>query len=192
MRQRTVVALLLVWASAGIIAGAAFMRSHWVPLPVPPADNSPPTVAADGDGWTALHVLHAECGCSRRVLARLRERPPEPGVRERVLWVREGSNSGESFPAGFEVEQLTGPELVRKYHLAAAPVLVVRDPAGAMRYCGGYTARKRGPDLRDLEIIRATRVGAPPAPLPVYGCTVAAQSKDAADLLPPATPAEVP
>jgi hypothetical protein len=192
MPRRIVLFLLAVWASAGVIVGGSLMRSHWVPLPVPAADSSPMTVPAGGDGWATLHVLQAECGCSRRVLARLRERPPEPGVRERVLWVSDGPDSDVSFPDGYEVERLSGGELARKYHIAAAPVLVVIDPTGAARYCGGYTARKRGPDIRDLEILRATRGGTPPAPLPVYGCAVAAQLKDATNILPPATPAEVP
>lgn len=192
MPRRAVYFLLLAWASAGVIAGAALMRSHWIPQSVPPADQSPSTVPAGADGWTAIHILQAECGCSRRVLSRLRERPPEPGVLERILHVREGANSRETFPAGYEVEQLTGTDLARKYHIAAAPVLVLLDPTGAVRYCGGYTARKRGPDIRDLELIRATRGGAAPPPLPVYGCAVSAQLKDATPVFPPVMPAEVP
>lgn len=192
MSHRVTAILLAAWASAGVFAGAALMRPHWVPLPVPPADQSPAAVPAGGDGWTALHILQAECGCSRRVLARLGERTPEPGVRERILWVNDGPDSGETFPDGYEVERLTGTDLARQYRVAAVPVLVVLDPTGAARYRGGYTARKRGPDVRDLEIIRATHGGIPPVPLPVYGCTVTAQSKDATTLLPPAAPAEGP
>ena len=157
---------LVTWAVVCTVVGAGLMRSHWVPLPVPPAGDTLPDCSG---GWTAIHVLASDCGCSRRVLSRLRGRPPIPGVRERVLWVG-GGDVAEPMPAGFEVESLTTEGLREKYRIEAVPVLVVVDPDGVVRYRGGYTARKQGFDIRDAAIISAVRRGDAVSPLPVYGC----------------------
>ena len=183
---------LIAWATAGTVVGAGLMRSHWVPLVVPPAD-----APAAGDSrrevgeWLALHVLAADCGCSRRVLAHLNRRGPEPGVRERILWVGSASHPPAVSP-GFEVECLTAETLAAEHRIEAVPVLVVVGPDGTVRYRGGYTARKQGYDIRDRQIVAAVRRGEPALPLPVYGCPSSARAKAAASPFPDWTRGDVP
>jgi hypothetical protein len=172
---------LAAWATACTAVGAALMRSHWVPLPVPPAQSGPPV---DAHGWTALHVLAAECGCSHRVLAHLRRRGPEPDVRERILWVTDRRDLLPTPPPGFEVECLTAEELVTTYSIEAVPVLVLSAPDESVRYRGGYTARKQGLDVQDRRILSAVRGGEPVVALPVYGCATSDRLKAATAFFP--------
>ena len=64
------------------------------------------------------------------------------------------------------------PELAARYGLEAAPVFVVADPEGELRYVGGYTTRKQGLDNRDLAIITELRAGHDQRELPLFGCAV--------------------
>jgi hypothetical protein len=66
-------------------------------------------------------------------------------------------------------------QLVERYDLQAAPLLVVADPTDTVRYLGGYTSRKQGADVRDLGVIAATRFGLTVPPLPAFGCAVASE-----------------
>jgi hypothetical protein len=176
----TTAAFLVGWATTCTVVLAGLMRSHWVPLPVPAAGDA---VAAAAGEWTAWHVLAADCGCSRRVLARLVRREPVAGVNERVVWVGDGEPV-PPMPDGFDVECLTAADLATRHHIEAVPVLVVIAPDGVVRYRGGYTARKQGFDIQDRQIITAVRRGEPTTPLPVYGCASSDRLKAAESLLP--------
>ena len=179
-RPLATAAFLVAWATVCTVVGAGLMRAHWVPLPVPPAGDA---VAGATGEWTVLHVLAADCGCSRRVLSRLNGRASEAGVRERILWVEDGEPE-EPMPVGFEVERLTAEGLATRHHIEAVPVLVVIAPDGVVKYRGGYTARKQGFDIRDRRIIAAVRRGEPTPPLPVYGCASSDRLKAATSSLP--------
>jgi len=174
---------LIAWATAGTVVGAGLMRSHWVPLAVPPADAPDGIRAGSETGeWLALHVLAADCGCSRRVLAHLNRRGPESGVRERILWVG-GASHPPAVSPGFEVACPTAESLAAEHRIEAVPVLAVVAPDGTVRYRGGYTARKQGFDIRDRQIIAAVRNGDFVPALPVYGCRSSARGT-AASFLP--------
>jgi hypothetical protein len=126
--------------------------------------------------WLALHVLYSRCRCSQRTLAALSARRPLPLVRERVVLV--GAHAGyeaTARAAGFAVEVIAPEALAPRYHLAAAPVFVVADPAGALRYVGGYTARKQGLASEDAAILARAMRGDPVRALPLFGCAVSRQ-----------------
>jgi hypothetical protein len=46
----------------------------------------------------------------------------------------------------------------------------VLDADDRVRHLGGYTQRKRGPEIRDVEILAALSAGSRPDELPLYGC----------------------
>jgi hypothetical protein len=133
-------------------------------------------VPGNPDRWTALHVLYADCGCSRRILDHLLERRALPGLDERIVLVlgedetEAGALRPPALAAGFTFEVLTPEDLEARLGVESSPLLVIADPAGAARYVGGYTDRKRGPDIEDAAILARLRQGERVAPLPVFGC----------------------
>jgi len=72
-------------------------------------------------------------------------------------------------------------QLEVRWKVQAAPLLVIADPADRRRYVGGYTARKRGQDVWDLELLSRLQADAPVDPLPLFGCAVSQSLRAAAD-----------
>jgi hypothetical protein len=190
IRRLAVVVLLALWASAGLAVGATLMISHWAALPRPASNRRLGDLIVEGrvvpktGRWTALHVLYTSCRCSQRILDHLWSRRAIPGIDERVVLV----GPPRSYPAlaaaaGYGVEALTPGELSARYGVAAAPLLVVADPSGRIRYSGGYTERKQGPDIRDGQIIAALMRDDAPAALPLFGCAVSRELQQALDPL---------
>jgi len=128
------------------------------------------------DRWLVLHVLAQDCRCSRRVLDHLLETPRPAGVRERVVLIADAAldpATGVAIRAhGFDLDVVTSDQLIARYHLQAAPLLVIVDPHDTVRYVGGYTPRKQAADVRDIAVIAAVRRGEAVAPLPTFGCAV--------------------
>ncbi len=134
--------------------------------------------------WVALHVLSGTCGCSARALDHLlsSERPPE--VLEKILWVGPASPLLEAArQRGFRVTYVTADQLATTYHVEAVPLLVVVDPAGVVRYAGGYASRKQGPAPRDLEILASVRAKREVVALPLFGCAASRTLQRALDPL---------
>jgi hypothetical protein len=73
---------------------------------------------------------------------------------------------------GFRVVLVSANELSERYQVLAAPLLIVAAPDGSIRYSGGYTRRKQGPDPEDLEIINSLRRERSVDTLPILGCAV--------------------
>jgi hypothetical protein len=138
---------LAVWASSLTVVGACLMVNHWVPLPGPEFSE----VVLDGnlindvDGrWTALHFLYADCACSRRVLEHVLTQPTRTDVRERIVLIGgDAELAARAEGRGFAVDQVSPEQLKAKYRIEAAPLLVVVDPHGQVRYSGGYTTRNQ-------------------------------------------------
>lgn len=199
-------ALLLPWALALLIGGSYLQAPHVLTLPVPaPGDahlaglaHRPVVSAASprregaAPRWQAVHILYSTCGCSQVVLRHLLARgaAAQGGVVERIVAVDLAglTDGGAALRAraaerGFLVDAVTAEQLRSTYHVEAAPLLLVMDGSGAIRYVGGYSERKRGPVLRDGEILRALAAGRPVAPLPVFGCAVSASLQATLDPL---------
>jgi hypothetical protein len=174
-----------------IFPGAYLLGGHTAALPTSVEGERAVERAVAGERWPAetgrwlvLHVVYGRCGCSGRVLDALVARGPTAGVRERVVLVDgEPGDRARALAAGFAVTRVTPEALVARYRLESAPLFVVADPAGRLRYLGGYTERKRGPVLRDVAVVRALRRGDAVEALPVLGCAVSRRLRDLTDPL---------
>jgi hypothetical protein len=184
-------AFFSVWMPLMVVPGAYLLGGHTAGLPAPAADDRAVERAVaverwpnEHDAWLVLHVLYGRCGCSRRVLDTLVGRGPAAGVRERVVLVDAVPGDRErALGAGFAVTRVTPADLAARFRLESAPLFVVADPAGRLRYLGGYTERKRGPLLRDAAVVRALRRGEAVEALPVLGCAVSRRLQSITDPL---------
>jgi hypothetical protein len=173
-------ALFTFWAAGMLVLCSYLLAGHLLALPLPTAADPALRAALarsrapqEEGRWLALHFLYARCDCSRRVVEHLLQRPHPEGVAERVIWI-EGDKHDEdrARAAGFAVENLSPEALAARYPVQGAPLLVVIDPDGELRYVGGYTTRKQGPTVEDLQIISAARRREAVESLPLFGCAV--------------------
>jgi len=190
LRRRLVKIALAGWFAVMVTLSAIMLGRHVVPLPRPSADDAalaaalvalrPPESATR---FFAVHVLFAECRCSQRIAEHLLASTRPPEVSEAVLLVGENASLEASLRSkGFGVRRVDVDELDRRYHVKAVPILVVLAPDGAVRYAGGYTTSKQGPDPRDLDIIaRARDEKTLLKALPVFGCAVAEKLRSRLD-----------
>jgi hypothetical protein len=128
-------------------------------------------------------VLFAECRCSQRIAEHLLASTRPPDVSEAVLLVGENAELEASLRSrGFGVTRVGVDDLDTRYHVKAVPILVVLAGDATVRYAGGYTTSKQGPDPRDLEIIAQARTeGTLLKALPVFGCAVAEKLRSRLD-----------
>jgi len=173
---------LAVWFLSMLAVGATLLGRHLVALPRPANDASlarsmSSLRGADASGrWMAVHVLYADCPCSQRIAEHLLAGGRPGDAAERVLLI--GSDApleARLVRAGLPVTIVTEDEAATRFHVVAAPALVVIAPDDSVRYVGGYTESKQGPDPRDLAILAGARSGRDYAPLPVFGCAVSAR-----------------
>jgi hypothetical protein len=180
---------LAVWAAVMLLIGTILMASHWLGLPVPVLENPKLQAALAELGgaagrWQLVHVLYSQCRCSQRTLDYLQQRATPAQTLERLLLV--GSDAHAASAArqrGFLVEEITPAELTERFQLEAAPLLLVVDPEGTVRYAGGYTARQQGLDYQDLTILARLREHGGRERLPAYGCAVSRELQDQLDPL---------
>jgi hypothetical protein len=156
------------------------MVSHWFVLPRP--DQGDPVMRSAFERLKetsarllAVHVLYADCACSRRIFDHLLEREPPAGVEEVVLLVGDHPD----FEAGaaskaLRIERVEPAQLKSAYHVESAPLLAVVTDA-RVAYLGGYTERKQGPAIRDLDIFERLLREEEAPELPLFGCGVSRQ-----------------
>lgn len=186
--RRAARAALWLWAPSCLVGVACLMVAHWVTLPVPETHDSRLVKGLGAlhhtPGWMAVHVLYAECPCSRRLVHHLLERGALPDVEETIVLVGDDGSLAADAPArGFAVEVVTEVELARRFGVESAPLFAVVDPEGTVRYAGGYTRRKQGSDVHDVEIVAALRRGDGAAELPLFGCAVSRELQRTLDPL---------
>ncbi len=168
------------WAVLMTVVSASLMVGHWVSLPHPEVGSRPAvfrSAVGGGSGesptFHAFHFLYGDCPCSRRVLDHVLERGAIDGVREHLILIGDDpKNERRAVAAGFDVRVVTPAELETCFGVAAAPLLMIVDPSGVVRYSGGYTERKQALAIDDQAIIRRTIAGETPDGLPLYGCAV--------------------
>jgi hypothetical protein len=189
--QWFVKACLGSWAALMLLIGASLMVNHWVPLPRPELEQSVGNAslasfqsADTTHPWTAVHFLYAECPCSRRVLNYLLEQSPREDVIERIVLIGDaGEFAMKAETPGYEVDCVTPEELLTKYSVEAAPLLMVFDSVGRQRYVGGYTSRKQLLDIQDRAILEQLMSGQEVETLPLFGCAVSRRLKSLVDPL---------
>ena len=167
-------AAVLCWFAGALIVGAALLAKHVVALPVPSSDEhlsrslGALRIANERGQWLAIHVLYAECRCSQRIVTHLLTSARPSGVHETVLWIGQAAPPPE-LSERFRVLPISNAQLAR-LGIVAAPMFVVLGPRDQIRYIGGYSERKQGPELDDLSILAAARHGKASATHPVFGC----------------------
>ncbi|HEX3771084.1 MAG TPA: hypothetical protein VHV30_09480, partial [Polyangiaceae bacterium] len=144
---------LTAWFIVMTVVAATLLGRHLLALPRPVADAAMERAmsslrGADGAGrWMAVHVLYAECLCSKRVADHVLSDPRPGDLAERVLLIGHDSELEARLAAGhFATTEVTEEEAADRFHVVAAPALVVVDPTGSVQYSGGYTDRKQSLD----------------------------------------------
>src|SRR5450631_864736 len=176
------------WFLLMLMLGAGLLARHVVALPAPTRDAKlAVSLRQFRDGthqhaWLAVHVLYAECRCSQRIAVHLLSTPRPAGWEEVVLWVGSGAPDPE-LERHFSLKRIARSELSR-LGIDAAPLLVVLDDQNRARYSGGYSDRKQGPVIDDLNIMRAAQRGNGVTSLPVFGCAVSDRLKRELGVLP--------
>jgi hypothetical protein len=173
---------LTLWFVAMVAVGGTLLGRHLIALPRPANDAALAHAMSSLRGvggaglWMTVHVLYAECGCSKLIAEHIMAGGRPPDVTERVLLIgRDTDLEARLGKMGLPVTRVTEDEAATRFHVVAAPTLVVLGPDDTVRYVGGYTERKRGPDPRDLTILASARAGDEVASLPIFGCAVSAR-----------------
>ena len=182
---------LALWVVACLVGGAYLLAAHILTLPAPDitdlglqrsaaAQRSP----SQHGRWFVVHILDQDCVCSLRVLDHLLADPRPADVAERIVLIADAvspERSAAIIAHGFDLDIVTPEELGKRYHVEAAPLLVVIDPGDKLRYVGGYTPRKQAEDVRDVAVVEALRRGRSVEPLPTFGCAVGRSLRDKVD-----------
>ncbi len=171
-----------VWALGMLFVVACLMVSHWVALPHPTTTDQTWTTqlnkarTTEVKQWTVFHFLYGNCPCSRRVLRHILNRVPVNGCRETIVFIGQDTPSTEAaLKRGFEADYVAPEDLKTRYGVEAAPLLTILDPSGTVRFAGGYTTHKQGPQIQDVRIIQALLKGDSVEDLPLFGCAVSAE-----------------
>jgi hypothetical protein len=186
-------AAFAVWVVCCVVGGGYLLSGHLLTLPTPELTDlgfQHSAVAqrrpSQQGRWLVVHVLDQDCQCSLRVLDHLLADPRPADVAERIVLIADAvePNRVAAIAArGFDLDIVTPDQLAERYHVEAAPLLVVTDPADTVRYVGGYTPRKQAADVRDVAVVGALRRGERVEPLPTFGCAVGRSLRKAIDPL---------
>jgi hypothetical protein len=117
--------------------------------------------------WRAVHIVVDGCPCSARLLEHLKSRSLA-GFRETTLIL------------GRDLDPEAAHE---RYGFEGVPWLVIADPAGRIRYSGGYTARPDSLDYQDSDIAAHVQRGQIVPPLPAFGCATRSSVRQKVKLL---------
>jgi hypothetical protein len=129
-------------------------------------------------------VIYSECSCARTLFNHLITRGQFAGDEELILFVGADSKKQASAKrSGFEFTSISAAELVSSFGLEAAPVLLIFDSAGRLRYAGGYYDHPATITPLDERIHTQVRAGASVEGLPVFGCAVSARLRKSIDPL---------
>lgn len=169
--------MLAGWIVVALVGLAALSAKHMASLPEPDDETllsrAMLQLRRSSSGNFLVHVIYSECSCAQALFAHLVARRPSPGAEEAVLFVGADPNKQESAQrAGFSFTTVSAEELAHRFGLEAAPVLIVFDSAGRLRYAGGYYAHPATITPLDQRIYAKLTTGAKVEPLPVFGCAV--------------------
>jgi hypothetical protein len=127
-------------------------------------------------------VIYADCSCSRSLFSHLLKRGPFAGAEELILYAGRESNQHQAAQhSGFAFNNISDSELVSHFGIDAAPVLIVFDSKGKLRYAGGYYDHPATINPLDERIHAQLAAGVHVQPLPLFGCAVDARLKRSLD-----------
>ncbi len=180
-----------IWAPMLLVVCAFLLSSHLLTLPSPEVEDPALQAAVqkvrrqqDTGSWMAVHVLYTDCKCSRGIADYLVTQDRPEDVVEKMLLVGEDPALVQrAKDAGFEVLQTTPEALSTEWHMEAAPLLILVDPANQLQYLGGYTDRKQGADIQDQAILASLQQTKAVPALPLFGCAVSQSLQRAVDPL---------
>jgi hypothetical protein len=172
--------MLAAWIVVAIAGLAALSLRHMASLPEPDDEallsRAVLQLRRSSGRIFLAHVIYSECSCSRSLFSHLVARRPFPGAEEAILFVGADSIKRESaVRVGFTFTTVSAQELSLRFGLEAAPVLIVFDSAGRLRYAGGYYAHPAAITPLDERIYARLAAGAGVEALPVFGCAVSSR-----------------
>lgn len=189
LERRLARAVFWLWVPVALLVGASLLATHWYKLPLPDrhderllASLAALRTTEEQQEWMVVHVMYASCKCSREVVRHLVEGPRPAGIAERVVLVGSAPEVDALLAASsFTVIRVSPRQLADRFAIEAAPLLLVVDPQGVLRYRGGYSERKQATDLRDVEIIVGLLADGEVPTLPLFGCAVSEQLRGLLD-----------
>lgn len=128
-----------------------------------------------GNGrWQMVHVLGQDCPCSTKVARHLLERARLEGLEERIVLVGVDDEVTAGLRAkGWRLERVTAEHARDLYGAQSAPLLVLVDGGGRIRYSGGYARRLDFRDgFREGDVWAELRAGREVKAMPAYGCAL--------------------
>jgi hypothetical protein len=179
-------ALLGGWVVITLVGLAALSVKHMASLPEPGDEallvRALLKLRRSSNENFLVHVIDAECSCAKALFTHLVARGPFPGDEELILFVGSDRDKQEAArQSGYKFTAISAQELVSGFGLEAAPILVIFDSAGTLRYAGGYYAHPATITPLDEKIYKQLVAGVKVEPLPVFGCAVSPRIKKSLD-----------
>src|SRR5262249_37910067 len=148
----------IITTMAAVVVASQLMAWH-TPFAI---QQAPQTEADRRTGrWRAIYILGAGCPCSRNIANHLSQRQRLTALEEHVLIVGEDPESEHCLrEKGWRVDKAAAERVKSFYGAISAPLLVVVDPQGSIRYKGGFARRSDARDgFHEVEIWNALRAG---------------------------------
>lgn len=178
-----------MWIPSALLVTALLMVNHVISMPLPSditrLHNSIQNLRNDDETPLIVHVVYQNCSCTRNLLEHLADRRSSSKLQEVLLYVgQRDSRSKLAEKAGYQVHYIDRASLQSTYAIEAAPLLLVVDESGQIRYLGGYYRTPATVKPMDQEIIKAVLHSHDSAEtLPLYGCAVSQNLQDQIDPL---------
>ena len=183
VREQIARFMLACWGVVTLIGFAFLSVQHMKPLRLPTDQAgfaSAMLKLRQGSKPTFLvHVIYVECSCAKALFDHLIARHPFRDTEEAILFV--GKDPGKQTiaeSAGFTFTTISADELLSRFGLEAAPVLVILNSAGRLRYAGGYYSEASAIVPLDAKIQARLASGLDVPPFPIFGCAVSPTVKE--------------
>jgi hypothetical protein len=180
--------LLAGWALIAVIGLAFLSGQHLASLPEPGNEALLSRALLElrhgSNADFLVHVISSDCSCSTSLFTHLVRRGPFPGAEELILFVgRDANKQKAAIRSGFAFSSISDAELVSRFGLEAAPVLVIFDSKCRLRYAGGYYDHPATITALDERIHAELATGIDVPTLPLFGCAISPRLQKSLDPL---------